>query len=258
MIATLSGGNQQKVVVARWMEAGSRLLVLEEPTFGVDVGSKAEIYRLLQEALDQGLAVLLISSDFEEVAGICHRALDLGSRPGRGRDSAQRALDGAADGAGLGRRRGDGAARRGMSTSSNVPAPMSPWGERSRFLSVWNLAILLVLLIVVFSLLKGDTFLTAFTFQSMVNSRSINAMVALAVMIPLASNNFDLSVASILGISQVLANGLHHAAGPAMAAAMVLCILLGAAVGLLMACSSRARRSIPSSRRSAPARCCSA
>jgi ribose transport system ATP-binding protein len=75
VIATLSGGNQQKVVVARWMEAGSRLLVLEEPTFGVDVGSKAEIYRLLQEALDQGLAVLLISSDFEEVAGICHRAL---------------------------------------------------------------------------------------------------------------------------------------------------------------------------------------
>jgi ribose transport system ATP-binding protein len=75
VIATLSGGNQQKVVVARWMEAGSRLLVLEEPTFGVDVGSKAEIYHLLEEALDHGLAVLLISSDFEEVAGICHRAL---------------------------------------------------------------------------------------------------------------------------------------------------------------------------------------
>jgi ribose transport system ATP-binding protein len=75
VIATLSGGNQQKVIVARWMEAGSRLLVLEEPTFGVDVGSKAEIYHILQEALDGGLAVLLISSDFEEVAGICHRAL---------------------------------------------------------------------------------------------------------------------------------------------------------------------------------------
>ena len=75
VIATLSGGNQQKVIVARWMEAGSRLLVLEEPTYGVDVGSKADIYKLLDEALDQGLAVLLISSDFEEVAGICHRAL---------------------------------------------------------------------------------------------------------------------------------------------------------------------------------------
>ena len=75
VITTLSGGNQQKIIVARWMEAGSRLLVLEEPTFGVDVGSKAEIYQLLQDAMDGGLAVLLVSSDFEEVAGICHRAL---------------------------------------------------------------------------------------------------------------------------------------------------------------------------------------
>jgi ribose transport system ATP-binding protein len=74
-VGNLSGGNQQKVVVARWFEAGSRLLVLEEPTFGVDVGSKAEIYRILREALGRGLAVLLISSDFEEVAGMSHRAL---------------------------------------------------------------------------------------------------------------------------------------------------------------------------------------
>lgn len=75
VISTLSGGNQQKVIVARWMEARARLLVLEEPTIGVDVGSKADIYQFLDEALDQGLAVLLISSDFEEVAGVCHRAL---------------------------------------------------------------------------------------------------------------------------------------------------------------------------------------
>jgi len=74
-IATLSGGNQQKVVVARWMEAKVRLLVLEEPPIGVDVGSKAEIYHLLQRSLIDGLAVLLISSDFEEVERICHRAL---------------------------------------------------------------------------------------------------------------------------------------------------------------------------------------
>jgi ribose transport system ATP-binding protein len=75
VIATLSGGNQQKVVVARWMEAKVRLLVLEEPTIGVDIGSKAEIYHLLQQSLKDGLAVLLLSSDFEEVERICHRAL---------------------------------------------------------------------------------------------------------------------------------------------------------------------------------------
>jgi ribose transport system ATP-binding protein len=75
VVVTLSGGNQQKVVLARWMEAKVRLLVLEEPTIGVDVGSKAEIYHLLQQSLKDGLAVLLVSSDFEEVERICHRAL---------------------------------------------------------------------------------------------------------------------------------------------------------------------------------------
>jgi ribose transport system ATP-binding protein len=74
-IATLSGGNQQKVVVARWMEANIRLLILEEPTIGVDVGSKAEIYRDLRIADERGRAVLLISSDFDEVEKVSHRAL---------------------------------------------------------------------------------------------------------------------------------------------------------------------------------------
>jgi ribose transport system ATP-binding protein len=74
-IASLSGGNQQKVVLARWFEANARLFVLEEPTFGVDVGAKAEIYRLLAEATGRGGGVLLVSSDFEEVALIAHRAL---------------------------------------------------------------------------------------------------------------------------------------------------------------------------------------
>jgi ribose transport system ATP-binding protein len=75
VVSTLSGGNQQKVVLARWLDVHNKVLVMEEPTLGVDIGSKAEIYTLLNEALQQGLAVLLISSDLEEVVGICHRAL---------------------------------------------------------------------------------------------------------------------------------------------------------------------------------------
>jgi ribose transport system ATP-binding protein len=74
-IATLSGGNQQKVMVGRWLPLGLRLLILEEPTASVDIGAKAAIHRLLDEALTAGLAVLLISTDFEEVAGVCRRAL---------------------------------------------------------------------------------------------------------------------------------------------------------------------------------------
>jgi ribose transport system permease protein len=105
--------------------------------------------------------------------------------------------------------------------------------EAVHFFSVWNLAILLALLVLVFSVLESDTFLTAFTFQSMMNSRSINAMVALAVMIPLASSNFDLSVASTLGITQVLANGLQTQQGLGWQLAVLLCLALGAAIGLI-------------------------
>ena len=74
-VENLSGGNQQKVVLARWLGLATNLLILEEPTAGVDVGAKAEIYTLLQSALEQGLAILVVATDFEEVANICHRAL---------------------------------------------------------------------------------------------------------------------------------------------------------------------------------------
>ncbi|MET9393581.1 sugar ABC transporter ATP-binding protein [Streptomyces sp. NPDC006624] len=74
-VATLSGGNQQKVMLGRWLRTDLRLLVLEEPTAGVDVGAKAAIHRLLEEAVQAGLAVLLLSTDFEEVADVCRRTL---------------------------------------------------------------------------------------------------------------------------------------------------------------------------------------
>ncbi|MFE7898130.1 sugar ABC transporter ATP-binding protein [Streptomyces sp. NPDC057424] len=74
-IATLSGGNQQKVMIGRWLRTDLRLLILEEPTASVDVGAKAAIHGLLHEALEAGLAVLLLSTDFEEVASVCRRTL---------------------------------------------------------------------------------------------------------------------------------------------------------------------------------------
>jgi len=74
-IENLSGGNQQKVVMARWLQIATKLLILEEPTAGVDVGARADIYALVNQALERGVAVLLVSTDFEEVANIAHRAL---------------------------------------------------------------------------------------------------------------------------------------------------------------------------------------
>ena len=79
--AFLSGGNQQKVVLAKWLLTGPRVLFLDDPTRGVDVGAKAEIYRLIRKLARDGLGVVLISSENEEVLGLSHRVLVL--RQGR-------------------------------------------------------------------------------------------------------------------------------------------------------------------------------
>ncbi len=72
---TLSGGNQQKVVLARWLEAGTRILLLNEPTRGVDIGARADIYALLNELREKGMCVVMASSDLEEVLAVSDRIL---------------------------------------------------------------------------------------------------------------------------------------------------------------------------------------
>jgi ribose transport system ATP-binding protein len=74
-IKTLSGGNQQKAVLARWLVNGRKLLLLDEPTRGVDVGARVELYALIRRLADEGIAVLLVSSEVPEVLGMADRVL---------------------------------------------------------------------------------------------------------------------------------------------------------------------------------------
>ena len=74
-VGSLSGGNQQKILLARLLETGPKVLILDEPTRGVDVGAKSEIYRIIDELARKGLAVLVISSELPEIVGICDRVL---------------------------------------------------------------------------------------------------------------------------------------------------------------------------------------
>jgi rhamnose transport system ATP-binding protein len=74
---TLSGGNQQKAVLAKWLARRPKLLIVDEPTRGIDVGTKAEVHRLLSELASQGVAVLMISSELPEVLGMADRVVVL-------------------------------------------------------------------------------------------------------------------------------------------------------------------------------------
>jgi len=70
---SLSGGNQQKVVLAKWLAMNPRVIIFDEPTRGIDIGAKSEIYRLMRALGDAGVAILMISSDMEEVIGTSDR-----------------------------------------------------------------------------------------------------------------------------------------------------------------------------------------
>jgi L-arabinose transport system ATP-binding protein len=74
-IGLLSGGNQQKAILGRWLSENVRVLMLDEPTRGIDVGAKREIYEIVYELAEQGVGVLLVSSELPEVLGVCDRIL---------------------------------------------------------------------------------------------------------------------------------------------------------------------------------------
>jgi ABC-type sugar transport system ATPase subunit len=75
IVRNLSGGNQQKVVLAKWLLGKARVLLFDEPTRGIDVGAKAEIYNLMRNLAEGGAAIVMVSSDLPEVLGMSHRVL---------------------------------------------------------------------------------------------------------------------------------------------------------------------------------------
>src|SRR4029077_1295488 len=74
-VRTISGGNQQKIVIGKWVLSHADVLIFDEPTRGIDVGAKAEVYRLIHRLAEKGAAVIMVSSELPELMNVCHRII---------------------------------------------------------------------------------------------------------------------------------------------------------------------------------------
>ncbi len=236
-IEALSGGNQQKVVVGRWLDSGRRLLITEDPTAGVDVGAKAEIYHLLYQALASGMGVLVVSTDFEEIANICHRAIVFSrGLPVAELTGVELSTESLIQAASAGEAAEDHDARyriqrrrahQGRTPRAFPGAEAGPAGP-----DLWPCAPDAGL-ILVFSLLLPNTFPTLLNLRSILSDKAIIALLSLAAMIPMVAGRIDLTVGYGIVLWHILAISLQTMYGLPWPMAVAIVLILGIVVGAL-------------------------
>ena len=243
----LSGGNQQKVVIARWIAAGFQTLLCFDPTRGIDIGTKHQIYRLLREMADAGASVLLFTSELPEIGLVCDRAIVLfggeivAEMPAREAD--EEALLRAAHG--MGAEQGAGALRRGTGVtaapadnwSSDVQRPGRSSGviDKIRRALAGNPALFgMPVLLVVFlaATVAIHPAFDSFDAQSVAMAALPLACAAAAQAVVVISGGIDLSIGSVMAVANVLAASTMKDASFGEALLLAVAILIaGAAIG---------------------------
>jgi len=229
-IATLSGGNQQKVAFARAMLGRPRVLICDEPTQGVDVGARVEIYGLLRELAADGCAILVCSSDALELEGLCDRVLIMS----RGQSVATLTSDGVSE---------EGITAAAVtathSRKERQRSERGGVGRIGRFLRGDGVATpVLALVIVVLAIVTGaqnSNFLTSFNIENLLLLSTALILVGLGQLIVLLTAGVDLSVGPLMGLGLVIltAFATDTAGTGGFFVGLVLAVAAGAAVGLI-------------------------
>ena len=213
-VGDLSGGNQQKVSVARWLATEPKLLILDEPTQGIDVGAKAEIHRLMGELAGRGMAILMISSELPEILGMSDRIVvmhggtvvgHLGSRRGDARKSF---------GVGIG------------SCGNRQREHLMARYKREISMALAYLVLLGVLAVFAPRFYQGDKFLNILVASAPV------LVAAVGMTLVILSRNIDISIGSQLSICGVVA-GLLAKTGLPMPLVALSTMAVGASMGAL-------------------------
>jgi ABC-type sugar transport system ATPase subunit/ribose/xylose/arabinose/galactoside ABC-type transport system permease subunit len=242
-VKTLSGGNQQKVVLSKWLATNPRLLILDEPTQGIDVGSKAEVHAMIAELAQQGLAIILISSELPELVGMCDRILvlregQITARFTRDDVDQERIIRAATD-------------ADGMAPASPPPVLQTASvhsGDANRRVSAVNIAESLprrllrrrevglgcaIAVVALPVMLLNARMVSSENLLAIAMDAALLMIVAAGQMLVLLTRNIDLSVASVIGLAAYgSASFIHaHPSAPVLLGIGVAC-LIGLACGL--------------------------
>jgi rhamnose transport system ATP-binding protein len=225
-VSTLSGGNQQKVVLAKWLATQPKLLILDEPTQGVDVQAKSEVHAMIADLASKGLAILLISSEMPELIGMCDRIVVLheGRKTGefsRAEATQEAVLTAATDDLGVGRR------LKVVESQTHQVEQVAALPAKARFTLRREVGLAAAMAVVVapVALINPRIFSPAnLTTVSM--DAALLVIVTLAETLILLTRNIDLSIASIIGLS-AYGSALAVHTHPELGVAFGLCVAIG-------------------------------
>jgi rhamnose transport system ATP-binding protein len=203
-VKELSGGNQQKVVLAKWLRTEPRVLILDEPTQGIDVGTKAEVHAMVADLAAQGMAIILISSEMPELIGMCDRVVVLreGQRTAefaRGEATQEKVLEAAtktSERAGQAER---------TAREEKKKGPLDVLKRREFGLLAAMLAVAIPVTII------NPRMVSAANLTAVSMDAALLVVAALAQMLVLITRNIDLSIAAVIGLSAYMAASLVHA-----------------------------------------------
>lgn len=235
----LSGGNQQKVVLGKWLQTQPRVLILDEPTRGIDIGAKAEVHHLMAELARQGKAVLMISSDLPEVLAMSDRVLVMSEGRLAGEFTRGQATQENVMAAATGHLEAHREAQRKNTEAQPEAESTAPGAGRwSRWLQHWTRfrevgIAAFVLVAFLACVLIEPRFLRPDNLRSVLLFIPLITVIAMGQMMVIISRNIDLSVGSMLGFAAIVVGNLYidFPAMPVWLAAIA-AALVGAVMGL--------------------------
>ena len=230
----LSGGNQQKIVLAKWLMRGSRILIFDEPTRGIDVATKQEIYKLIEQLSEQGITLLVFSSEVEEVLRVAHRIFVLrnggivkeftGIRRTESRSWSPHSSESSRKGTAM-----DQAATKNVREPSSTSA-FSLFTRRHR--QELNLVIFLVVLTIFFSFMTRGTFFTVANAYTILRQVSFIGFLGIGQTLVVLVGGIDLSIGVLTGLSGILVT-LALSSGFSVPVAILGVFAVGVVLGLI-------------------------